>query len=175
MIRRVNKLLHVFARAVTPHYTDKFLDIMAVHAQHRQALFVELRRAKLVHLLGDVVKLMLDQRAEFQISTLRAVVSGQCDDLARNGAKPFMHLLYHPCLLPSARTHHHLFGLAEYGAPLLRESLSGPHEFNVSVYQVRVVRVIHRAAWVDDLVLNPLEDLISGEHAGVKTKSSGGV
>ncbi len=81
-VRRIHHFLHAFAGTVTPDHSDEFLDVMAAKFEHRHpGLFVELRRAEIIGRLGNVVKLMLYQRAELKIVALLAVVSSQGDEV----------------------------------------------------------------------------------------------
>jgi hypothetical protein len=71
----IHQFLYVAACTVTTNHTYELFDVVAAQFKHWLAgLFVELRRAEVIGGLGDVVKLMLYQCAEFQIVALLAVI-----------------------------------------------------------------------------------------------------
>jgi hypothetical protein len=66
-IGRVHQFLHIFAGTVSTYDTNELFDVVAAQFKHwLPGLFVELRRAEIIGGLGDVVKLMLYQRAELR-------------------------------------------------------------------------------------------------------------
>lgn len=119
-VSRIDHFLHFFAGTVTPDHFNELFDVVAAKREHRHTgLFVELRRAVVISSLGDVVKLMLNQCAELQVTALLAVVGSQSDDELRYSTKPFMHLLFHSGFLPTAGAEHYLFALSKDITPLL--------------------------------------------------------
>ena len=70
-IGRINELLYFFAGTVSPYDTSEFFDVVAAQCENwLPGLFVELRRAEIIGGLGNVVKLMLYQCAELEVTAL---------------------------------------------------------------------------------------------------------
>lgn len=116
----VYQFLHISACAVSANHADKLFDVMTTHAKSWQTtVSVELGSTELINLLGDVVKLMLNQCAEFNIRALKAEVASKGNDVIRLMPKPFMHLLLHAGFLPPAGAEHNFFSLTENSAPFL--------------------------------------------------------
>nr|DAO00425.1 MAG TPA: hypothetical protein [Caudoviricetes sp.] len=162
-VRRIHHFLHVFAGAVTPDHANELFDVVSAKCEHRHTgLFVELRRAIVIGSLGYVVKLMLNQRAEFEVTALLAVVSCQGDDELRYASEPFMHLLFHTGFLPSSGTEHYLLALAEDITALLLECARRPHKRNITVSEcineMFVVRVMEPTFFREDVLIYPLSD-----------------
>ena len=70
-IGRINELLYFFAGTVSTYDTSEFFDVVAAQCKHwLPGLFVELRRAEIIGGLGNVLKLMLYQSAELEVTAL---------------------------------------------------------------------------------------------------------
>ena len=141
---------------------------MATQFQLRPPFPCELRGAELIRLLGDVVKLMLHQRAELQIRTLSAVICRQGNDEVRDAPEPFIHLLLHASLLPAPGAHHYLFRLTQYSPPLFIKGIRRPEETQIGLQQVSMVRVMQIAVVAEDLGMQPSVNAVGGYDADVR-------
>lgn len=71
---RRGKAPHLCGRPIARHHACELFHVEPDDAQPRPALLVEGRRAEWIPHVADVVQLVLDQRAEFRVTTGGAVV-----------------------------------------------------------------------------------------------------
>lgn len=89
-----------------------------------------------------------------------AVVCSQRDDELRYASEPFMHLLLHSGLLPSAGAEHYLLTLTENNATAFIKGIRRPHKRDVSRVEMEVVLVMKISVFHQDIASHPSINLI---------------